>query len=98
MRGRAEPAHLHQHVGHVHVTGPLGEHLGEGLHVPGAPLGVAHGSGPCNQSSSGRRLKAMGTLPSGRTSPTPALVRALSDRACHLWNHSSGHTIPLRQA
>lgn len=38
--------HLHKHIGHVHVTSPLREHLSEGLDVPGAPFGITHGSRP----------------------------------------------------
>lgn len=38
--------HLHKHISHVHVTGPLREHLSEGLNVPGTPFGVSHGGSP----------------------------------------------------
>lgn len=44
--------YLHQHVSHVHVTGSLREDLLEGLHIPGTPFGVSHGSCPCKQEGS----------------------------------------------
>lgn len=53
---------LHEHVGHMHVTSPLGEHLGEGLDIPGTPFGVPHGSSPCNKDGATHSVKVTGQL------------------------------------
>lgn len=48
-----EWTYLNKHVGHVHVTSSLREHLSEGLNVPGTPFGIPHGSIAYNQGCEG---------------------------------------------
>lgn len=92
--------YLHKHVGHVHVTSPLREHLSEGLNVPGAPFGITHGSRPCNQEAVARvkvvghpELDFHGTL-------DPPGQRALHEKVqeCNIWLTLLELQVPLRQA
>ena len=59
---RTEATHRNKHVGHVRVTSPLREHLSEGLNVPGAPLGVPHGSSACNRDGINHTVEVAGYL------------------------------------